>query len=83
MARNVVRGGNVETIHERLRHARAQTGQTAAEVAAECDVSRQAIAAYESESIGVVPGGLAIMELCYAYGITADWLLGIPPVRQR
>ncbi len=53
-------------------------------LAALCDglpVSASAVRLYEAG--GSVPGGHAIVELAFVMGVTADWLLGIPPVRQR
>lgn len=71
------------TIHERLRFARESTGLSYTEAAGECTgVSAQAIRDYEGPRV-VMPGASAIVQLCHVYGITADWLLGLPPVRQR
>lgn len=51
------------------------------EICEDSKLSGSTLRDYES---GIsIPGGLAIVQLCYLYDATADWILGIPPVRQR
>ncbi|MEE9386390.1 MAG: helix-turn-helix transcriptional regulator [Nannocystaceae bacterium] len=68
-------------VGERLASLREPTGLSPEGLCDGLSISGAALRLYEAGRS--VPGGLAIKELAFALGITSDWLLGIPPVRQR
>lgn len=70
-----------ETIGQRILQLRNQRGLNHSQVSKQTGISRAALWEYENEIH--TPGGKAIVSLCELFAVTADWLLGIPPVRQR
>lgn len=74
----LVYAGEVGT---RLASFRVACGLSPETLCAELQTSARTLRDYEAGRN--VPGGFAIFELAHALGITADWILGIPPVRKR
>ncbi len=68
----------LRTVYQSARFERAPSPE---EICEGTKISASTLRDYESGKS--IPGGLAVVELCYLYECTADWLLGIPPVRQR
>ena len=70
-----------ETIGARLRQAREMLSLRPQDLALEYNLGAQSIRDYETGHRK--PGALALIELCDAYGITSDYILGIKPARRR
>lgn len=71
-----------DSIGSRLLHLCGVQDRTVIDVVRACpNVSESSFRDYLADYS--VPGGIAIIDVCYALGCTADWLLGIAPPGQR
>lgn len=59
-----------------LRMREVRKGLTQAQAAQKVGLSQQGWARYESGK--VLPGAEAIHQICSSFGVSADWLLGLP-----
>lgn len=63
-------------LHERLKHVREDMDMSQADVAAALGTTRQQISKYETGLQDMTAAKL--YEFCRLYGISADYLLGLP-----
>ena len=65
----------VEELARRLRMGRASANLTQAQAAEIAQISQSALSLYEKAKRE--PHAMALMRLAKAYGVSADWLLGL------
>jgi transcriptional regulator with XRE-family HTH domain len=70
----------MKDLGKRLRQAREEAGfKTAVAGAQHARLPQQSLSDYEAERR--TPGAVAIAQLCRRFGVSADWLLGLPQAR--
>ena len=70
------------TIQEKLKDLRVERGLTLEQLAAQVDISRSALGAYESNDYKDI-SHTNLMQLARFYGVSADYLLGLTDNREQ